>query len=524
MAKWQTIVIEKIWLLGAIIIEVLDGIIDDVSEILKSGAFWFLDLMGGIIAVYDWIYDWIAWGVSYFWITTLRKIHNSRIWIHTYRRQIISGALYFIITGAFTIWLIASVVDYSYSYNGRVLGIVKEQRDVLEILDLVSEELTQEYKAPIAINGDEDISFNTVISVGKQVDKPDDVLKKFTYMGDIQTKAYGLFIDGNRIGILQSEKEANAVVDNIVAKYLKKDKDYESYGVEEKVEVQEVDTTLAKISSRPAIVRLIEAGTVKETVYTASEGDTFKSVAEELDVSVKSLKDLNPALADLNTFSEGQNIVSQSEVPILTVRTVGLEVFAETIKYETETIESDEYYDDEEFVRTEGSDGKMRVTARVTRLNGELVDREDVETEVITEAVNKVIVKGTKERPLTEATGTFIRPVPAGVFSGFGWRWGRMHEGVDLAISSGTPIKAADGGTVVRAGWYGAYGLCVDIDHGKGIMTRYGHCSSINVSVGDQVFQGQVIARVGSTGRSTGPHCHFEIRVNGVAIDPTGYI
>jgi murein DD-endopeptidase MepM/ murein hydrolase activator NlpD len=99
-----------------------------------------------------------------------------------------------------------------------------------------------------------------------------------------------------------------------------------------------------------------------------------------------------------------------------------------------------------------------------------------------------------------------------------------MHEGIDIGASTGTPIMASDGGTVITAGWNGGYGLCVDIDHGGGYMTRYGHCSSIYVSVGEQVFQGQTIAAVGSTGWSTGPHCHFEIRIDGVAYNPLDFL
>ena len=99
-----------------------------------------------------------------------------------------------------------------------------------------------------------------------------------------------------------------------------------------------------------------------------------------------------------------------------------------------------------------------------------------------------------------------------------------MHEGVDFGVSTGTPVHASDGGTVKVAGWYYAYGLAVVIDHGGGYTTLYGHNSSLLVHVGDRVFQGQIIARSGSTGRSTGPHVHFEIRKNGSAQNPLNYI
>jgi murein DD-endopeptidase MepM/ murein hydrolase activator NlpD len=117
----------------------------------------------------------------------------------------------------------------------------------------------------------------------------------------------------------------------------------------------------------------------------------------------------------------------------------------------------------------------------------------------------------------------FIWPVNGVVTSGFGWRWGRMHEGIDIAAPTGTSIRAAAAGTVIYAGYMGGYGNIVVIDHGDGLSTAYAHQSAIYVGSGS-VSQGTVIGAVGSTGSSTGPHLHFEVRVNGSAVDPMGYL
>ena len=117
-----------------------------------------------------------------------------------------------------------------------------------------------------------------------------------------------------------------------------------------------------------------------------------------------------------------------------------------------------------------------------------------------------------------------IWPVDAPVTSPFGWRWGRMHEGIDLGAAYGTPIAAVAAGSVIYAGWLGGYGNLVVIDHGGGLSTAYGHQSQIAVSTGQSVGQGEIIGYVGSTGHSTGPHLHFEVRVNGEAVDPLGYL
>ncbi len=118
----------------------------------------------------------------------------------------------------------------------------------------------------------------------------------------------------------------------------------------------------------------------------------------------------------------------------------------------------------------------------------------------------------------------FVWPVHGVLTSYFGWRWGRMHEGIDLAVPSGTPVVAAAAGTIIYAGWMGGYGNLVLIDHGGGVATAYGHNTSVTVGSGQQVAQGQLIAYSGNTGHSTGPHVHFEVRVNGSAVDPLGYL
>jgi murein DD-endopeptidase MepM/ murein hydrolase activator NlpD len=124
----------------------------------------------------------------------------------------------------------------------------------------------------------------------------------------------------------------------------------------------------------------------------------------------------------------------------------------------------------------------------------------------------------------TPSSAGLIWPVSGPITSPFGWRWGRMHEGIDIGVGYGTPIHAAAAGTVIYCGWEEGYGNFVVLDHGGGLATAYGHQSQIAVSCGQHVDQGQVIGYVGCTGHCTGPHLHFEVRVNGDAVDPMGYL
>ncbi len=122
------------------------------------------------------------------------------------------------------------------------------------------------------------------------------------------------------------------------------------------------------------------------------------------------------------------------------------------------------------------------------------------------------------------SSGSISWPTSGPLTSRFGYRWGRLHAGIDLAPGYGSTIRAADGGVVTMAGWYGGYGNAVIVSHGDGISTLYGHMSRIATSQGASVGKGTVIGYVGSTGHSTGPHLHFEVRVNGTAQNPLNYL
>lgn len=172
----------------------------------------------------------------------------------------------------------------------------------------------------------------------------------------------------------------------------------------------------------------------------------------------------------------------------------------------------------------------------VEKYETELEEFTDVETCVADLYVKKVEV--TTSSYAVAATGvntssqkvnlgiSLISPVSGTVTSRFGTRWGKSHKGVDIGAAKGTPIKAVAAGTVTVAqyGYSGGYGNYVMISHGNGIQTLYGHCNSLNVSVGQSVSQGQVIAYVGNTGNSYGNHLHLEIRINGVAQNPQNYL
>lgn len=171
------------------------------------------------------------------------------------------------------------------------------------------------------------------------------------------------------------------------------------------------------------------------------------------------------------------------------------------------------------------------VEDEIAHFEGELaaleVEQDRIRDAIRTEAA-KAAAAGT-EQPEVSSSG-WVRPVPGAVTSGFGPRlhpilgYYRMHTGWDMSAGTGTPIASATAGTVILAGWFGGYGNTVVVDHGGGLTTLYAHQSSLAVSYGSSVGAGDVVGYVGSTGLSTGPHLHFEVRVDGNPVDPAGYL
>lgn len=217
---------------------------------------------------------------------------------------------------------------------------------------------------------------------------------------------------------------------------------------------------------------------------------------------------------------------------ILSVRAIDLVEYDEVIEYTTEEQESDEYYEGTRRTIQRGQDGMQHVLAEQTSVDGNVISVTPVETTVTTEMQPEIIAIGTKEPPYNMTTaeggtivgsGSMIFPVPELKYITTQFGQGG-HRGMDLCAPQGSPILAADGGVVVEAGWHGSWGNYIRIDHGNGYTTLYAHCNELFVGAGAAVARGQQIATVGSTGYSTGFHCHFEVTVNGSLTNPAPYI
>lgn len=217
----------------------------------------------------------------------------------------------------------------------------------------------------------------------------------------------------------------------------------------------------------------------------------------------------------------------------LSVKAIDTIEYDEVVPFTQEEVESDEYYKGAVRLTQNGRDGLQHVVAEQTSINGEVVSVVRTSVTVVQEMQPEITTIGTRvrERPdISTAeggsivgSGSLIFPVPNLTY--VTTRFGQGgHRGIDLCAPQGSPILAADAGVVVESGWHGSWGNYLLIDHGNGFTTRYAHCDALFVGAGDAVAAGQHIAAVGSTGYSTGYHCHFELAIDGQLVDPGPYL
>jgi murein DD-endopeptidase MepM/ murein hydrolase activator NlpD len=339
-------------------------------------------------------------------------------------------------------------------------------------------------------------------------------------------EGFTVMINGKETGFFADEAEAQAVIDKLVNKFTAGREVTETY-FKETVEVAASRRTAGKFKSYSDVEQAVEyvsKGTDQEKIHVVTEGENFWTISQKYQISIENLTLANPGITP-EKLQIGSKVSLLVPVSLVTVCSVEKATYQENIPFETVYKEDATTYKGVNKTTASGSNGKREVVANIIRENGVEIKREVLSEKVIAEPATKVVVKGTKKRPATVGSGVLARPVSRGsITSPFGTRWGRRHTGVDIGVSTGTPVKAADGGKVIFAGYDGAYGYTVRIDHGDNVVTVYAHNSKLQVRQGDRVFKGEQIALSGSTGRSTGPHVHFEVRVNGVPMNPTRYV
>lgn len=339
-------------------------------------------------------------------------------------------------------------------------------------------------------------------------------------------QGYVISVEGVDIVALNSEEEARGVLADLRANYIAEigtsnQKVIEEVLIKENVSLEPKNVSTCMFRTREEAVRILTRGTDKVMNYEVKRGDSLWAIANANGLTLEDILKANPTI-NPNLLQIGQKINLVVPDPYITLASREVITYTVSIPYSVEVSYDDSLWPWQEKVIQAGKSGSKEVTQEIMRENGKEISRVTLSEKVLSYPVTRKISRGSKQVP-PMGSDDMVWPTQGTISSHFGWRWGTMHEGVDIAAKTGTEVLAADSGMVSFAGWNGGYGYLVKIDHGGGKETRYAHLSKIAVELGQTVTKGQVIGYVGSTGRSTGPHLHFEVRINGAAKNPLGF-
>lgn len=292
---------------------------------------------------------------------------------------------------------------------------------------------------------------------------------------DIKVEAAALLIDGKEIAAVESEDEGNKIIQGVSKYYTEK-------------------SGLKDIKD----IKILSQITYNKTMYPLSV-----------------IREGNLVIEDIIKRNNNNNLIK--------ISFSGTKTENVKISPSTRTIWSNDYVIGTVVTKQYGKPGLKEVNKLITMENGDVLSSNPGSTRVINKSIDKVVAVGTKN-PILAGIAFLTKPSRGGISSYFGYRWGKLHKGLDIAAAIGTPIYAAADGTVESASWDSGYGNLIKLSHGSGIETLYGHTSRMVVKAGQKVKRGQLIGYVGSTGHSTGPHLHFEVRLNGTAVNPLKYL
>lgn len=410
------------------------------------------------------------------------------------------------------------------SVNGVDMGLIESQAMVETAVEKVetraSRILGYDYSLDATVTYDFRVALREEQATAAHVET-----YLFDQIGELMQTSV-LTVNGRTLGATDDAEGLQSLLDSIMALY--KNENTISASFLESLSVSRQYTPTADIMELSDMTSILTANSMEQVDYTVQAGETFSGIAASLGMTMKELEKLNPEV-NINRLQIGQVLTVSQAVPFLSVRTIDNLTYEGDVEFEVEKVPDNSMYEGDSKILTPGVAGRAIYNADVTYLNGTEQERVINSMEVLTEPVTQVVAVGTKERPRTMATGSFQWPLRGTLTSGYGTRYifgsYSFHGGIDIAAPYGTTIAAADGGKVIHASNDGTgFGLYVVVDHENGLKSYYCHCSSLLVRVGDRVYKGQSIARVGSTGNSTGNHCHFEVRYNGTARNPLNYL
>lgn len=411
-------------------------------------------------------------------------------------------------------------------YEGQALDTVASEleakRVTASIADITSETLGKTFTF-----SDSSIQYTSGLVERSAVVDRAELEEELTDEMGLVTQGYSLYINDELIGSTQYEGALEGLLDQLKESYISEDT--LTVDFVEDVRIAKGYVPTESIMNLGQIAEILNSTKEGEVTYTVVKGDTWSGIANSHGMTTKELLAINPDF-DINRLQIGDELTLSNAVPYLTVMVTERQNYVEDIQYDITYTDDATMYKGDYKVLSKGVYGTADVVADVTYVNGEETERTVISSVTLTEPVTEQRAQGTKARPSWYPTGSFRWPTSGRITSYFGYRntgirgASTNHRGIDISVSYGTPIYAADGGVVSFSGYKGAMGYVVIIDHQNGFKTYYEHNSSLLVSAGQTVYKGQQVAKAGRSGVTSGVHCHFGIMYNGTYYNPLNYL
>ena len=361
---------------------------------------------------------------------------------------------------------------------------------------------------------------------GEAVKDPAQLAEVLLPYVDFQATAAALQINGEPKVFLRSAEEANQLLEELRTDFVKEGEKVLSVAFREEVQVVKSHAAATRIMDLEEAKTFVLNGTDKLETYTVVKGDTLSTIAQKQGVALSALRAANPQING-DRLSIGQQLQLVKLEPLIHVMMEKEVVREEKIPFGTKTTNSADLWAGQTQVKKAGVSGLKEVTYKIVMENGREVEKQELNVMVLQEPQIQEVLRGTKLMVASRGggDGQLAWPLRGNISSRYGPRGSGFHTGIDITGTRGTPLYSAGNGQVIFAGWgSGGYGNLVIIDHGNGLTTKYAHLTAFQVKVGQTVERGDVVGTVGSTGRSTGSHLHFETNVNGRHVDPMRYL
>ena len=467
-------------------------------------------------------------------LSSLRLAHNragdareARLHLHLKKFKPLHFACAAVAIAACGIFLTFYTLGTTVVYDGVMIDTVGSmrvaKRAAANISDITVETLGE---SSYAIS-DELIHYDTGLVRRSELTDKAELEQDLADEIGLVTYGYSLYINDELLGSTEYEGALDDLLEQLKQLYVSPDT--LSVDFVEDVRIAKGYVPTESIMNLGHIAEILSSTKSGEVTYTVQKGDTWGQIANDHGMTSAELEAINPGY-DIDHIHVGDSLTISSAVPYLTIVVTERQNYVDPIDFDITYEDDSSLYKGDYRVISKGIYGTADVLADVVYVNGVETERTVLSSVTLTSPVTEHRARGTKPRPSWAPSGNFRWPTSGRITSYFGYRntgirgASTNHKGIDIAVPYGTPIYAADGGTVTFSGYKGAMGYVVIIDHGNGYCTYYEHNSSLLVSYGAHVYKGQQIARAGRSGVASGVHCHFGITRNGTYVNPLKYL